>query len=177
MRKGQGQPFTIELLDNSGSMGRVVTPLSKNLEKLGIQVQYKVVDFAILQKRLDVFDFEVISNRYVGSEAPGTDLLERFGSKAAQTVGSGNLIGVRDPVVDGLLDRAITARTRPELVAALRALDRVLRHGHYSIPHWYGSVHRVAYRAGKFARPAVVPRYYQPEGWVLSTWWASAANR
>ncbi len=177
LRNAQGQPFTIEFLDNSGSMGRVVTPLSKNLEKLGIQVQYKVVDFAILQKRLDVFDFEVISNRYVGSEAPGTDLLERFGSKAAQTVGSGNLIGVRDPVVDGLLDRAITARTRPELVAALRALDRVLRHGHYSIPHWYGSVHRVAYRVGKFARPAVVPRYYQPEGWVLSTWWASAANR
>lgn len=176
LRNARGEPFTIEFIDNSGSMARVFTPFAKNLEKLGIQASYKVIDFAILQKRLDVFDFELVSSRSVGSEAPGAELLERFGSKAASVEGSGNLMGVRDPVVDALLDRAVAARKRPDLVAALRALDRVLRHGYYAVPHWYGSVHRIAYRAGRFERPAVVPRYYQPDAWLLSTWWASPAN-
>jgi microcin C transport system substrate-binding protein len=172
LRNAQGQPFTLEFLDNSGSMARVVTPMAKNLEKLGITVQIRMVDFAVLQKRLDVFDFEVISNRTVGSEAPGTELLERFGSAAARTEGSGNLMGVADPAVDALLQKVISAQTRPELAAALKALDRVLRHGHYAIPHWYGSVHRVAWRAARFAQPATLPVYYQPETWATSTWWS-----
>jgi microcin C transport system substrate-binding protein len=176
LRNAKGQAFTLEFLDNSGSMGRVVTPYAKNLEKLGFQVNYKVIDFAILQKRLDVFDFEIISNRWVGSESPGTELLERFGSKSAAMEGSGNLMGVQDPAVDALLDKVLSAETRPQLTVALRALDRVLRHGHYVVPHWYGSVHRVAWRAGRFEQPAVTPRYYQPEYWITAIWWSSAAN-
>jgi microcin C transport system substrate-binding protein len=176
LRNDQGQAFALEFLDSSGSMGRVVTPFAKNLEKLGFSVKYKVIDFAILQKRMDVFDFEIISSRYVGSESPGTELLERFGSKAADTEGSSNVLGLKDPAVDALLDLVITAQTRPQLTDALRALDRVLRHGHYSVPHWYGSVHRVAWRGGRFEQPAVTPRYYQPENWISSTWWANAAN-
>ena len=177
LRNAKGEAFSIEFLDNSGAMGRVITPYSKNLEKLGFQVNYKVIDFAILQKRLDVFDFEIISNRIVGSESPGTELMERFGSKAATTEGSGNFIGVQDPAVDALLENVISAKTRPQLVTALRALDRVLRHGHYSVPHWYGGVHRVAWRNGRFELPAVMPRFYQPEGWASSTWWATLDNR
>lgn len=177
LRNPAGEPLSIEFLDNSGSMGRVVTPFAKNLEKLGIAVNYKVIDFAILQKRMDVFDFEVISNRYVGSEAPGTELLERFGSKAADTEGSSNLIGVKSPAVDALLDKVISAQKRPDLVASVRALDRVLRHQHFVVPHWYSGIHRVAYRAGRFEQPAVTPRYYQPENWVTATWWATPANR
>ena len=177
LRNAKGEPFTIEFLDNSGSMGRVVTPFAKNLEKLGIAVNTKVIDFAILQKRMDVFDFEVISSRTVGSEAPGTELLERFGSRAADTEGSSNLMGIRNPAVDALLDKVISAQTRPELVARVRALDRVLRFGHYVVPHWYGGVHRVAWRAGRFEQPAVTPRYYQPESWITSVWWATQANR
>jgi microcin C transport system substrate-binding protein len=177
LRNAKGEPFSIEFLDNSGAMGRVITPYTKNLEKLGFQVNYKVIDFAILQKRLDVFDFEIISNRIVGSESPGTELMERFGSKAATTEGSGNFIGVQDPAVDALLENVTSAKTRPQLVTALRALDRVLRHGHYSVPHWYGGVHRVAWRNGRFELPAVMPRFYQPEGWASSTWWATLDNR
>ena len=176
LRNDKGETFTIEFLDNSGSMGRVVTPYAKNLEKLGIKVNYKVIDFAILQKRMDVFDFEVISNRVGGSEAPGTELLERFGSKAADTEGSSNVMGVKDPAVDALLDQVVAAQTRPQLVTALKALDRVLRHGHYAVPHWYGSVHRVAWRAGRFEQPSKLPRYYQPDAWVTATWWGSVAN-
>ncbi len=173
LRNAKGETFRIEFLDNSGSMGRVVTPYAKNLEKLGFEVQYKVIDFALLQKRMEVFDFDIISNRTVGSEAPGTELLERFGSKAADTEGSGNVIGIKHPAVDALLDKAVSAQTRPQLVAALRTLDRVLRHGHYVVPHWYGAVHRVAWRASKFGKPAVMPIYYQPEAWVTSVWWAT----
>ena len=176
LRNDKGEPFTIEFLDNSGSMGRVVTPYAKNLEKLGFKVVYKVVDFAVLQKRMDVFDFELISNRIGGSEAPGTELLERFGSKSADTEGSSNIIGVKDPAVDALLDKVVAAQTRGQLVAACKALDRVLRHGHYSVPHWYGSVHRVSWRAGRFEPPNITPRVYQPESWIQSTWWATPAN-
>jgi microcin C transport system substrate-binding protein len=176
LRNAKGESFSIEFLDNSGSMGRVVTPYAKNLEKLGFKVVYKVVDFAVLQKRMDVFDFELISNRTGGSEAPGTELLERFGSKSADTEGSSNIIGVKDPAVDALLDKVVAAQTRGQLVAACKALDRVLRHGHYTVPHWYGSVHRVSWRAGRFEQPNITPRYYQPEIWIQSTWWATPAN-
>ncbi|OOG57463.1 extracellular solute-binding protein [Polaromonas sp. C04] len=176
LRNAKGEAFSIEFLDNSGSMGRVVTPYAQNLEKLGIAVSYRVIDFAILQKRMDVFDFDIISNRVVGSEAPGSELLDRFGSKAADTEGSGNFIGVKSPAVDALLDKVTSSHTRPELIASVRALDRVLRFGHYVVPHWYSSVFRVAYRAGRFEQPAITPRYYQPDSWVTSVWWASAAN-
>ncbi|MFM8577154.1 MAG: extracellular solute-binding protein, partial [Limnohabitans sp.] len=173
LRNSKGEVFRIEFLDNSGSMGRVVTPYAKNLEKLGIDVQYKVIDFALLKKRMDQFDFDIISSRTVGSEAPGTELLERFGSQAADTEGSGNMMGIKSPAVDALLDKAVGAQTRAQLVSALRALDRVLRHGHYVVPHWYGAVHRVAWRAGKFGKPETLPLYYQPEAWVTSVWWAA----
>jgi microcin C transport system substrate-binding protein len=176
LRNAKGQAFSIEFLDSSGSMGRVVTPFAKNLEKLGIKVQYKVIDFALLQKRMDVFDFDIISNRTVGSEAPGTELLERYGSRSADVEGSGNVIGLKDPAVDALLDKVVSATSRPELVTSLRALDRVLRHGHYVVPHWYGAVHRVSWRAKAFARPAELPRFYQPEKLVTTVWWSPDAS-
>lgn len=177
LRNAKGEAFSLEFLDNSGSMGRVVTPYARNLEKLGFQVHYKVIDFAILQKRMDVFDFEIISNRTVGSEAPGTELLERFGSRAAATEGSANVVGVRDPAVDALLEHVISARSRAQLVPAVQALDRVLRHGHYAVPHWYSGAYRMSWRAGKFEQPDLTPRYYQPETWATGVWWATAANR
>jgi microcin C transport system substrate-binding protein len=177
LRNAKGEPFKLEFLDNSGAMGRVVTPFAKNLEKLGFEVNYKVIDFAVLQKRLDVFDFEIISHRTVGSDSPGTELFERFGSKSAHTEGSANFMGLSDPAVDALLDKVVSAKTRPQLITAVRALDRVLRHGHYSIPHWYGGVHRVAWRSGKFEQPVNAPKFYQPENWAVSTWWATLDNR
>ena len=172
LRNARGEALTLEFLDSSGSMGRIVTPYAKQLAKLGIAVNYRVVDFALLQKRMDVFDFDVISNRYVGSEAPGNELLERFGSRAASTEGSSNLMGLKNPAVDRLLEQVISSRTRPQLITALRALDRVLRHGHYMVPHWYSRVHRVAWRQHRFAQPATLPLYYQPETWATQTWWA-----
>jgi microcin C transport system substrate-binding protein len=90
--------------------------------------------------------------------------------------GSGNVIGLKDPAVDALLDKVVSATSRPELVTSLRALDRVLRHGHYVVPHWYGAVHRVSWRAKAFARPADLPRFYQPEKLVTTVWWSPHAS-
>ncbi|MDR3673671.1 MAG: extracellular solute-binding protein [Holophaga sp.] len=173
LRNAAGEPLTISFLDSEGSMGRIVTPFMQDLAKLGIQCQYRVADFALLQKRLDVFDFDITSIRTVGSEAPGSELKDRFSSASAGTEGSGNLMGVRDPAVDALVQEATAATTRPELVARLRALDRVLRFGHYFVPAWYTNSFRIAYRAGKFAEPKVAPRFFQPESWIISTWWTT----
>lgn len=170
LRNAKGEPFVIEYLDGGGG-DRVFTPYIQALAKLGIDARYRRADFALIQKRWDVFDYDWTTQRQRGSESPGSELLDRYGSKSADTQGSSNMIGVRDPGVDYLLEQAVSAKTRPELVARLRALDRVLRHGHYVIPQWYAEGFRVAYRGGKFEQPAVAPQYYQPEDWVLRTWW------
>ncbi len=170
LRNAKGEPFVMEYLDG-GSGERTFAPYMQALAKLGIDARYRRADFALIQKRWDVFDFDLTSLRLRGSEAPGSELLDRYGSQSAVTQGSSNMIGVKDPAVDQLLDLAVASTTRAELVARLRALDRVLRHGHYTVPQWYAEGFRVAYRAGKFEQPPVAPQYYHPEDWVLRTWW------
>ena len=127
---------------------------------------------ALLQKRIDVFDYDLFGIRAPGREAPGNELLDRFGSKSADTEGSGNLNGIKDPAVDAILEQVVSAHTRPELVARLRALDRILRHGYYAVPQYYSNSYRIAYRSGKFEQPAVMPSYFSAEEWVVGTWWA-----
>ena len=171
LRNAKDEAVELEFLDSGGGMIRLIAPYMQALAKLGIEAHYRQADFALLRKRLDVFDFDLTSSRIPGSETPGSELVARFGSESAATEGSSNLMGVRDPAVDALLDKVVSARTRPELAAGLRALDRVLRHGHYAVPHYYAGVFRVAYRGGKFEQPRVAPDYYQPEAWLVSTWW------
>ena len=173
LRNAAGQPLTIEFLDSEGAMGRIVTPYMQALARLGIECHYRLADFALLQKRLDDFDFDLTSIRVPGSEAPGSELKDRFSSASAGTPGSANLMGVRDPAVDALVASATAATTRPELVARLRALDRVLRFGHYFVPAWFSNAFRISYRAGRFGEPRVLPRYIQPENWIIATWWAT----
>lgn len=166
----QGEPLTIELLDNSPSMGRVVTPLLRNLEKLGIRASYRVVDYAVYEKRMKRFEFEVVSLALPGQEVPGAELRQFYHSSLAGVEGSDNLTGIADPAVDALIERVAQAKTRPELVVALRALDRVMRHGHYFVPHWYSRTFRVAWRGGRFGMPEP-PDHYRPDAWALSCWW------
>jgi microcin C transport system substrate-binding protein len=170
LRNAKGEAFTIEYLDSGGGE-RLLTPYFQAVGKLGIEGEYRRADFALIQKRLDVFDFDLFTVRVPGREAPGAELFDRFGSQSADTEGSGNLQGVRDPAVDALLELVVSSKTRPELVARLRALDRVLRHGYYMIPQYYSSTYRVSYRSGKFEQPEVKPLYYAAEDWVTSTWW------
>lgn len=175
LRNSQNEAFTIEFLETqtqAGSSMRILAPMLKNLEKLGISATIRPTDSAILQKRMDVFDFDITTSRIPGREAPGSELRDRFSAQAARTEGSSNLIGVADPAVDALIEKALAATTRPQLIAALRALDRVLRFGHYAIPQWYINSFRTAWHSGKFGQPDTMPLYYQPESWLVSTWWA-----
>lgn len=179
LRNAQGQPFTIEMLEDmtqGASMGRIFTPFFQNLRKLGIEAQTKVIDYSLYQKRLDSFDFEMSSLNIPGVLSPGAELMDRMSSTAAATPGSNNLIGVRDPVVDDLLEKVVSATDRPHQIAALRALDRVLRFEYYDVPAWYSNVHRMAYRAHRFGQPKVMPTYYRAEEWALATWWALPAK-
>ncbi len=171
LRNAKGEAFTVEYLDSSGAE-RLVVPYFQQLAKLGIEGQYRRADFALIQKRLDVFDFDLFTVRVPGREAPGAELLDRWTSESADTEGSGNLIGVKNPAVDALVNLVVSSKTRPELVARLRALDRVLRHGYYNVPQFFSNTYRVSYRAGKFEQPEVKPQYYQAEDWVVTTWWS-----
>jgi microcin C transport system substrate-binding protein len=177
LRNEKNEVFTIEFLNDQPSLIRVVTPLQTALLKLGIQMSFRTVDFSLAQQRMDNFDFEMTSLRLPGTTAPGGELLEFFGSKAAATHGSSNIWGIADPAVDALLQKVVGATTRPELRAAMRALDRVLSHGYYSVPQYYGDAFLIGYRPGPFVLPEVIPPYYQADTWAMSTWWASPANK
>lgn len=177
LRNAKGEAFTMEFLNDQPSLVRIVGPFQKALEKLGITMTYRVVDFSLSKQKMDAFDFEITTLRLPGSTAPGSELLERFGSEAAKTPGSSNVWGIADPAVDALLQKVVTAKTRPELGAAMRALDRVLTHGFYSVPQYYGDAFLIGYRPAPFVLPATIPPYYQADTWAMSTWWASSANK
>ncbi len=177
LRNSKGEAFTMEFLNDQPSLVRIVGPFQKALEKLGITMTYRIVDFSLGKQKMDAFDFEISTLRLPGSTAPGGELLELFGSKAAGTPGSSNVWGIADPAVDALLQKVVTARTRPELGAAMRALDRVLTHGYYSVPQYYGDAFFIGYRPRRFVLPDTVPPYYQPDTWAMSAWWASPSNQ
>ncbi|MDO8388373.1 MAG: extracellular solute-binding protein [Polaromonas sp.] len=177
LRNARGEAFTVEFLNDQPSLIRVATPFQGALKKLGIEMRFRTVDFSLSQQRMDNFDFEMTTRRLPGSTAPGGELFELFGSKAAETPGSANIWGIRDPAVDALVGKVVSAKTRPELATAMRALDRVLSHGHYSIPQYYGNAFLIGYRPGPFVLPATIPPYYQADVWAMSTWWASPANK
>ena len=172
LRNAQGEPFTIEFLNDQPLLVRIVGPFQKALEKLGIVMTYRVVDFSLSKQKMDAFDFELTTLRLPGSTAPGGELLEIFGSNAAKTPGSSNVWGIADPAVDALLQKVVTAQSRPELGAAMRALDRVLTNGFYSVPQYYGDAFLIGYRPAPFVLPANIPPYYQPDTWAMSTWWS-----
>ena len=172
LRNAQGQPFVLEYLDSNEGGARVVTPWMRNLEKLGITLRFRPVDFALYQQRLQKFDFDVTTIAYAGTANPGQEYADLFGSQAADTEDSGNLAGVKSPAVDALLDRMVSAKTKPDYLAACHALERVITHSHVFIPQWYSGTHRMAYNAWRLERPTVTPPYFRGETWAIDTWWA-----
>lgn len=139
----------------------------KNLKLLGIDATLRMVDPVQYRARVNDFDFDLTVQRFSFSTIPGEALRSFFSSQAAATKGSYNLAGISDPVIDALVDAVIAANSRPELVTAARALDRVIRAGRYWIPHWYKATHWIAYW-DVFARPATKPRYARG---IPETWW------
>jgi microcin C transport system substrate-binding protein len=110
------------------------------------------------------------SQRFGDVTSPGNEMFDMLGSKAADEKGSSNYWGLKDPAVDNLVTALVRADSRAELVAASRALDRVLMHKYIVVPHWYSATHRVAYR-NRFGMPKVSPKYYQADPYVISSWW------
>ncbi|MDA8160767.1 MAG: extracellular solute-binding protein [Desulfobacteraceae bacterium] len=164
-----GEPFTFEILLDSTAFERPIEPYTRNLKRLGIKARYRVIDPALYSLRLTDFDFDMVVNVYGQSQSPGNEQRDYWSSAAASRPGSGNLMGLRDPVIDHLVDQVVDASTQEGLIAACRALDRVLWYGYYLIPNWYVASHRLAYW-NRFSQPSTLPLYYQP-GQLLMTWW------
>jgi len=173
LRNAKGEPFVFEYLESGEGRMATTAPWIRNLQKLGVQMNFRAVDFALYQQRMDKFDFDMISLAYQGTHNPGQEFADMFGSKAAGVEGSGNYPGLQNPAVDALITRMTSARTKEELLPACRALERVIAHSHVLIPQWTAGTHRMAYSAKRLAKPeGDMPPYAQGEGWVMDTWWS-----
>jgi len=172
LRNAQGKALELEYLDSAETGVRVVSPWTRNLEKLGVRLRFRPVDFALYQQRLRSFDFDIVSLAFGGTHNPGAEYADLFGSEAAKTPDSGNFSGLANPAVDDLIRRMSSADQRTDFLAACRALDRAVSHSHVLIPQWSASTHRIAYNAWRLARPAQMPPYASGETWAIDTWWS-----
>lgn len=161
-----GEVMRFEILLYQKDFERVVQPFIKNLEKLGIEASIRFVDTTQYINRLRDFDFDVVVGGFGQSDSPGNEQRDYWHSSRADMPGSRNLPGIKDPVVDALIELIISAPDRKSLIYRTRALDRVLLAGHYVIPNWYNPVDRIAY-ASKLARPAITPK----SGVNIDNWW------
>jgi len=165
-----GKKLDIEILNFESGFERIILPYIANLKRIGINATLRMVDPAQYERRMKSFDFDMSIQRYALGLTPGVEVKSYWGSEAAKMDGSFNLSGISDPVIDALLTKMIEAKSRADLVTAGRALDRVLRAGHYWVPQWYKPVHSIAYW-NKYSHPAIKPKY--DEG-VIETWWYDA---
>jgi microcin C transport system substrate-binding protein len=171
LRNEAGDTMKVEFLLDQPTFERVVAPFQQSLKKLGIEATIRTVDTPQYQNRTDNYDFDIIIDTFGQSLSPGNEQRDFWGCKAAETVGGRNTIGICDPVVEALIDRVIYATSRAELVAASRALDRVLLSGHYIIPQWYSPNTRLAYWA-RLKHPEKMPPYAIG---FPAIWWADEA--
>jgi microcin C transport system substrate-binding protein len=163
----EGGPITVEFLLDEPSFQPHHNTFIKNLRILGVDATIRMVDPVQYRKRVDDFDFDLTVQRFAFSSTPGDSLRNYFTSQAAAVVGTENLAGIADPVIDQLVDRIIAADSRAHLTAACKVLDRVIRAGRYWVPHWYKASHWIAYW-DVFGRPATKPRYARG---IPDTWW------
>lgn len=166
----QGKPIIIEFLTPSKVHERVVAKWQRDLAKLGMTMNVRIVDSAVYQKRLNDFDFDMTIVVYANTESPGNEQFDYYSCQAAQTKGSRNWAGICDPAVEQLLKQFEHFNNRTELITATRALDRVLRHQYLVVPNWYSNQYRVIYR-NTLGIPQRAPKYYTASNWALQTWW------
>jgi len=167
-----GAVFTVEFLINDDAFTPFLVPFVGNLKVIGIDASIRLVDSAQYQSRVDEFDFDVVMNALGLSATPLDGLSLMYGSEAADTSGSNNWAGIKDPVLDALIAKVPSVDSRAELVALLRAMDRILRARHYAIPNWTLASHRVAHW-DMFGQPEAKPDYaFSPE----ATWWYDDAK-
>lgn len=168
----KGEPFKFEILIDSPMFERWIQPMMRNLEKLGITADLRIVDSAQYQNRLNDFAFDMIIQVFPQSLSPGNEQLDNWGSAKADVPGSRNICGIKDKVIDALTDKLIHAKDRVELQNITKALDRVLLWNFFVIPQWHTNTYRLAYW-DIFGRPAINPPYGLP---VTETWWIDEAK-
>ncbi len=171
-RDESGETLEVEILIESPSFERIVQPYVDSLRRIGIDARYTRVDAAQYEERRKSFDYDVIIARFSMGLVPGAELAAFFRSSSADLEGSYNLAGVTDPAVDRLLDAVRGAEDWETLNTALSALDRTLRAGHYWVPQWASSTHRIAWW-DRFGRPDSKPPY---DPGFLDTWWSLEAE-
>jgi microcin C transport system substrate-binding protein len=166
-----GEPLTVEVLIDQPEWERIVLPYKPALERLGIDMSVRIVDDAQYQNRLRQWDYDIIVSTWGQSLSPGNEQRDFWGSAAADRPGSRNVVGIKNPAVDALIERVIFAKSRAELVAACKALDRVLLWNHYVVPQWtYGKARSA--RWDRFGRPNVMPKYGSAA--FPAIWWWDA---
>ena len=162
-----GEPLAVEFLLVSPLFERIVQPYMRNLERLGIKTRLRMVDSAQYTRRLDGFDYDIVVGNFAQSNSPGNEQRDFWGSDAAGRNGSRNLIGIKDPAIDKLVDKVIFAKDREELVAATRALDRVLLWDDFVVPQWFAPKVRIAYW-NRYGQPETLPDLTPG---FLQVWW------
>lgn len=170
LANAQGEPLKAEFLLVNPDFERIVLPYIEDLKKIGVDASARIVDTSQYKRRLDSFDFDIVIGSFSQSHSPGNEQREFWGSEAAKREGSRNVVGIANPAVDMLIDRIILAKDRAELVAATRALDRVLLWNHYVVPQWYYPYDRIA-SWNRYGRPEKQPS--QSPGTVVP-WWYDA---
>jgi microcin C transport system substrate-binding protein len=167
----QGQPFEFEILLVDPAYERITLPFAKNLERLGITARVRTVVTAQYKKRTDDFDFDVVMQVWPQSQSPGNEQRGYWDTAFADQPGSQNVLGLKDPVVDALVEQIVSAPDRASLVARTHALDRVLQWGFYVVPNWYIAYDRYAYW-DKFGKPPT-----PSQGAQVDTWWIDPAKQ
>jgi microcin C transport system substrate-binding protein len=166
-------PFGIEFLIFEQIEERIIGPYAQNLQRLGIDAHLRLVDIAAFQRRQDTFDYDVITRRFAQTLTPGIEQRNYWGSATADTEGTLNAAGVKDPAVDALIEKVIRATDRASLMTASHALDRVLTWNFYVLPQMYSGTFKIAYW-NKFGRPATQPKFALG---MLDTWWIDLARQ
>lgn len=167
-----GEVLTIEIMDDGPTFERIITPIIRNMERVGIKAELTIVDAAQYQQRQEDFDYDIVPGRLVMSMTPAEELAQLFGTEGAKTLGTLNLSGIAHPVVDDLIIQIAQAPDRETLNLRVRALDRVLRALHIWVPNWYKASHTVAYW-DIYGRPEMKPPYARG---VMETWWIDEAK-
>ncbi len=170
LRNDKGETLNAEFLLSSPEFERIVLPYVQDLQKLGIKASLRTVDSAQYKRREDAHDYDIIVDNFAQSESPGNEQRDFWGSAAAGRDGSRNTAGIQNPAVDKLIDKVVFAKDREELLAATRALDRVLLWNFYVVPQWHYPFERVAYW-DVFGRPATLPSQTSA---LSQVWWFDA---
>ncbi|MGC5778923.1 extracellular solute-binding protein [Methylobacterium sp. NFXW15] len=167
-----GTPLTVEFLEFQNTFERVILPFSAQLKLIGIGATLRVIDQAQYQNRIRNFDFDITTTGWGESLSPGNEQREYWGSRAADTPGSRNLVGIKDPGIDALIEKVIFAPDREGVIAATRALDRVLLAHDFVVPQWASDRQRTL-RWNRFNHPAILPLY--ANSGFPTTWWYDEA--